>query len=210
MSILIIGANGSMGVRYQSILRYLEQDYKCADKNHSLMLINKMVEDSDGVIIATPTESHADYIKMACAHKRPILCEKPVTRDVAKLKATLAHVRESRTPFQMMYQYKELVSSQLTDWSYYNYFRHGNDGLVWDCLQIIGLARGEVTLEDTSPIWRCSINGKALDSKFMDGAYVNYVRKWLRNPTGDLGEIVAVHEKVLDYERSHRDGKDDA
>jgi len=85
--------------------------------------------------------------------------------------------------------------------SHYDYFRHGNDGLVWDCLQIIALARSAPLLRETSPMWSSMINGKALNIAHMDAAYMAYVQAWFKYPAQDMGEIIGIHEKVDAFEK---------
>jgi myo-inositol 2-dehydrogenase / D-chiro-inositol 1-dehydrogenase len=46
----------------------------------------------DAVLIATPTDTHADYIDRAAAEGKAVLCEKPVDMSAARIKETLARV----------------------------------------------------------------------------------------------------------------------
>jgi hypothetical protein len=199
MSILIVGANGNMGKRYGAILTYLGKQWSGVDAEHNRHFVLASARASEGVIIATPTATHAQVIRDVLPAGKPILCEKPVTKNVVELKEILG---EAKTPFRMVYQYQLMVSGSRIGRSHYDYFRHGNDGLVWDCLQIIGLSRGKPDLGEASPVWRCMINGKALNLAHMDAAYIAYVQAWLKYPKQDPGEIIAIHEKVDDFERS--------
>lgn len=205
MSIAIIGGNGGMGRRYQSILSHLDKDFHVADIEHTEDQIIELVKRSEGVIIATPTETHAGLVAALSPLRKPILCEKPISKNMDELKACLLQVKTDQTPFSMVYQYKSLANPYRLGWSHYNYFRHGNDGLAWDCIQIIGLARQQLELEETSPIWRCSINGEALDLSSMDYAYIAFIRDWLKLPNQDLGQLLATHEKTaaMDKELRH-------
>lgn len=199
MSTLIIGAKGSMGLRYQAILRYLERDFKCVDIETPKDEIREIASRSSGVILATPTDTHVDFIQDLIPFRKPILCEKPVTKDVTQLRELMAKIRESGTPFSMMYQYEVLAPHVHKGVSRYNYFRHGNDGLVWDCLQIIGLARGDIILKEESPIWSCMINGRALNISHMDAAYIAFVQRWFRQPSESLQKITHIHEKTAEF-----------
>jgi hypothetical protein len=94
-------------------------------------------------------------------------------------------------------QYAELIQAGDGP-SHYNYFRHGNDGILWDCMQIIGLANGPVEIKEDSPIWDCVINGNRLNLSDMDGAYVSFIRSWLNgNLRQNFIEVVEIHRKVL-------------
>jgi hypothetical protein len=199
MSILIVGAHGSMGKRYQAILKYLNREYHCVDKENSAQDIQFMAARSSGIIIATPTDTHVKFVREFLPFRKPILCEKPVTKDIGELRHLRDEIKESGTPFRMMYQYEILGDTLRNGASRYNYFRHGSDGLVWDCLQIIGLARSEVKLEETSPVWSCMINGRALQFSHMDAAYIAYIQRWLHRPDDSLLKIVHAHEKTAEY-----------
>lgn len=200
MSILIVGSEGSMGKRYQCILKYLGKSFVCADKQDSLSNIRRLAEKTEGIIIATPTETHVDLVSSLLPFRKPILCEKPVSKDVSILKELNQRIEDSKTPFRMMFQYEILNRSCSYGPSRYNYFKHGNDGLVWDCLQIIGLARKEIVLGEDSPIWSCKLNGKALSLSHMDAAYIAYVQKWFNYPSDSLSKILHVHEKTAEYQ----------
>ena len=196
MSILVIGGNGSIGTRYQAVLRYLDKPCVVSDIGHSVAQTFEMAKQADGVIIASPTDTHAEWIHTLSPLRKPILCEKPICKDMSELSRVFMRVSADRTPFKMVFQYSYLDQPSAKGWSHYNYFRTGKDGLVWDCIQIIGLARGRVELENDSPIWRCILNGRALELGAMDAAYVHMIRDWLKNPAHDLGQIRAIHEKT--------------
>lgn len=193
-----------MGKRYQAIFRYLGIQFQAFDALHGLDEILRSASASEGVVIASPTATHAQYIEALAPLRKPILCEKPVTKDLLQLRRLISLCRDAGTPLRMMFQYSMLVSSSRIGRSFYNYFRHGNDGLIWDCLQIIALARGTLVLKEESPVWSCVINGQKLNIAHMDAAYIAYVQKWLRDPAQDLGEIYLIHERVQQAEENHR------
>jgi hypothetical protein len=208
MNILIVGSEGSMGKRYQAILKYLGHNPVCADLGTSNNELIDKAMGSGGVIIATPTHTHTDIIRLVAPTRKPILCEKPVCKDPEELRGVLELVQTFGTPFAMMMQYKELAHRDTIGPSMYNYFRHGNDGLIWDCFQVIALARGTVNLGEDSPVWACKINGKTLNLSHMDSAYISYVQKWLKNPDfHDHTEIQRMHEKVAAAERMNKYGQ---
>ena len=59
--------------------------------------IDDLIADKaiDAVLIATPTDTHADYIDRAAAAGKAILCEKPVDLNSARIKETLARVAKA-------------------------------------------------------------------------------------------------------------------
>lgn len=198
MSILIIGSEGSMGKRYQAILKYLGKSVICVDNllGTTSGQYNLATRVADGIIIATPTDTHFKFLIDLIPLQKPLLCEKPVSKEMAELEAISDHLWEHETPFRMMYQYSVLTDPKYSGDSHYNYFRHGSDGLVWDCLQVIGLSKREPALSGISPIWDCAINGEQLALSHMDKAYVDYVDLWFKSPTQDFEEIKEAHYKT--------------
>lgn len=194
--IVILGGNGSMGTRYQAILDYLKKPYQWIDVDTPASLANELKRVASGFIIATPTNTHADQVLGLLKYKKPILCEKPITKDLTQLKSLFDEIKASKAQFRMVYQYSLMVDPNRVGRSVYNYFKHGSDGLTWDCLQIVSLARGYLALCGKSPIWTCVINGKPLSIADMDAAYVAYIQKWLSDPSQDLGLLYAMHEKT--------------
>lgn len=49
-------------------------------------------DDIDGVVIATPTDTHIDLIERAVAHGKAVLCEKPIDLDIDKARAMLTRL----------------------------------------------------------------------------------------------------------------------
>ncbi len=131
--------------------------------------------------------------------KKPILCEKPICKDPDELLALMAECRRAGTRLQMVSQYDHLVGTG-TGPSYWNYFKSGNDGLAWDCIQIIGLAKERPVLDNTSPIWSCMINGLKIYIEQMDKAYILMIREWLLRPRDDIERIITSHLKVVAWE----------
>lgn len=205
MSILLVGANGNMGARYQAVLRHLGQPFEGVDRFHSPKSIREIADVSQGVIICTPTDTHLEYLQLFSDLRKPVLCEKPLCKDPQALAPVIAEYGHTRTPINMIFQYEELAPPMPAyGESTYNYFKHGTDGLVWDCIQIIALASGEIILEESSPIWTCQINGHSLRLSDMDQAYISHIAQWLKNPGQDTGWLMNVHFKTKEIENYSR------
>lgn len=198
-NILVIGANGSMGKRYQAILKYLGKKPITSDIEDSPQTLDDKLLVSDGVIIATPTETHYELIDFCSDRKIPILCEKPLSKHPGELAGIKRLVESEKINLTMTMQYKLLDKPHSSGPSYYDYFRTGKDGLKWDCLQIIGLARGRVLLAGDSPIWKCTLNDHDLSFSDMDKAYVQFVKNWFDRPGDDLGKLMDIHQKVMEF-----------
>jgi hypothetical protein len=187
-----------MGRRYQAILKYLGQPFYCNDLRWTEMPEALIKENVSGIIIATPTPTHATLIEKYAKFGKAILCEKPISTDLDEVKGILEMCSTLGIHFNMMLQYAQLVPKYARGESFYNYFRHGSDGLIWDCIQIIGLAKGNVRIDGDCPIWQCMINGHRLTLDQMDGAYMAFVEDWLKGARQDMGEIFAMHERTAE------------
>lgn len=201
--ILLLGCKGSMGRRYEAILKHLHVPYVGHDINDNGTFSK---EDIKGIIIATPTETHNELIKKYASWQVPILCEKPVTKVDHELEEILTLCRKKKVNLQMVNQYKFMpLGKDRLKKTKYDYFRHGNDGLHWDCINIIGLSKSKrITLSDQSPVWSCTIDGKRLQLSQMDGAYVKMIQHWLRSPRENLNYIEKAHKKVRDFRFEER------
>ncbi len=57
--------------------------------------------DVDAVLVAAATETHADYIEMAVAAGKPVLCEKPIDLDLQRVNACAERIAGSDVPVQI-------------------------------------------------------------------------------------------------------------
>lgn len=200
--IIVYGANGSMGARYQAILRSLYKDVFPVDVDTPINSVPHHL--ANGYIVATPTDTHLAFVEslLSINNSCPILCEKPISKDLKEVKR-FCDLMSRGAPISMVSQYDELVSAFDRGLTSYDYFRTGKDGLAWDCIQIIGLAQFLPMIANQSPIWKCSINGRPLNLADMDGAYVKMIKSWLIN--GKYGwshhRILSAHEKAAKIEK---------
>ena len=199
--VTVIGALGSMGRRYRAILKALKVDHFGVDVSHTEKQIYDRCSQSSHVIVATPTETHADILFKLSHLDCDILCEKPVTKDLKQLKRILK-LFENRQ-FDMTLQYSMYEIPKINALSHYDYYMTGKDGLHWDCLQIIGLAEGEVFVRNNSPVWSCTINGEPLDRAYMDTAYIMYVAQFLKGHSIDREFLWKAHEKTYELSKQY-------
>ena len=86
-----------------------DADYKSAEKVAHLFdcklaeSASKIfgTENIDGVIIASATSTHADYIEMAVAAGKPVLCEKPIDLDLERVNRCAKQIFGTSVPIQM-------------------------------------------------------------------------------------------------------------
>ncbi len=55
----------------------------------------------EAVVVAAPTDTHADLIEAAARHGKAVFCEKPVDLDATRIKACLAVVAEAGQPLMI-------------------------------------------------------------------------------------------------------------
>lgn len=193
--IAIYGGNGNMGKRYEAVLRYLNRPFHIIDEHNKDEQLHSRVE---GIIVATPTHTHFDVLMDVRKYDLPVLCEKPFSKNLNEV-ATIVDAYEGRN-LSMVYNYRHMgVDADRSGATIYNYFKHGTDGLAWDCIQLIGLANREIHLYETSPMWECFINGQQLDISKIDGSYISMIQSWLGGAEQDLMNIYETHVKTSEY-----------
>lgn len=204
--ILLVGYKGNMGQRYGKILDFHGVKWEGVDIGDTYLTQMKLAEKASGVLIASPTPAHINHLHRFAHMGKPVLCEKPFTKDLAALREILELYNKTRTPLSMVFQYDELVPEGTKGPSWYNYFRTGKDGLIWDCIQIIALAKQPPKLAAMSPVWDCTINGFRLSLGDMDDAYVKNVKRWLDGDYMKLTRIYDAHLKTAQFEAASQSG----
>lgn len=58
-------------------------------------------DEVDAVLIATATPTHADFIEMAVAAGKAVLCEKPIDLDLARVNTCAARISGTTVPIQL-------------------------------------------------------------------------------------------------------------
>jgi len=188
-----------MGLRYQAILKSLNVDYYPFDIHSETIDLHEFTH----FIIATPTYTHLKFISNLAPFNRPILCEKPIVHSFTELKDLLEKYPDLDIQMMMQYVYLKGTETDGNDRTEYDYFRTGNDGLYWDCLQPIALHDNyfkKLKINNQSPIWKCSINGKTMSLADMDLAYCIFVEQWLLGKRlFSKSQLIDIHQKVERY-----------
>lgn len=214
MNIMVIGNHGNMGRRYSAILRHLGVSVIGHDVQHeaesgAVMYFDIKVRQSSGIIIATPTRTHLSVLMRVLPHKKPVLCEKPFAVGPAlEVERVVNEYLANHVPLAMVNQYEFLAGRDVGPTSY-DYWNHGQDGLVWDAINIIEMARGTIELKEESPIWTCRINGDRIDPGQMDSAYVAMIEAWIKSPFSEPKRIIDAHtlaHEVNQHGRRDRGG----
>ena len=71
--------------------KLVQDQYDCDIRTIDQILLS---DDVDGVVICTPTDTHADLIERFAKVGKAIFCEKPVDLDISRVQACLAVVEE--------------------------------------------------------------------------------------------------------------------
>lgn len=191
-----------MGRRYQAVARYLGID--CSGCDISSNRVERIPPKDSLVLIATPTEHHLnDCFSYLATGEHDVLCEKPIIKirdDLEKLKGI---------NLDRLYMVNNYCYVNTKKWNHigkitcYNYYMSGKDGLIFDCIQLLGLAdeKDEIRLENNSPIWKCAINGFYVEHESIDTSYVDMIKDFFheRKYLWAGQKIIEVHEKVLKY-----------
>lgn len=195
--IFIFGNKGNMATRYKFYLEYLGCKVIGVDKDEPFDSWD--ISDCDGVIICTPTDNHLyclQYMERYSKNKKPILCEKAISTNLAVVES----ICNSDLQLRMINQYEYWSHYFDTDApSFYNYFKHGNDGIAWDCINILGLANAGCHLAQSSPVWSCVLNGHRLYLDDMDRAYIWNLSDWLLKEDENKDYIRSAHRKVYQW-----------
>lgn len=214
---VVIGADGNMGRRYCSVLRYLgfapiEYDItpRCASVD-----LRELLKTAEKVIITIPTDYHLMAIAEVLENAPKtvhVLCEKPVVKTEIELQSLL----EFRREIFMVNQYAHLTEfnefSTAKDTTHYSYYKSGDDGLPWDCVQLIQLANSSITLDNESPWWKCYINGVSIDLRHMDTAYIRMITDFMgpMQRMWGLPVIESVTRKILSNDAAKKNSNRDS
>jgi len=199
-SVLVVGFNGNMGQRYTACLNYLGIQNVGVDIGFD----KPSSASYDRILIATPTDTHLALIEEYAKEGKPILCEKPIVKTAEDLER-LKEVFDYNDQIFMVnqYAYSMLCIHDFNQPTEYDYFKHGDDGMLWDCIQIIALAEDQITLKESSPVWRCIVNGVHYHQDRMDEYYIAMCCDFAGDMSDLWGQemIILAHEKVLEHEK---------
>jgi hypothetical protein len=209
--ILLLGNKGRMGQRYEKILDKLEVDRRCVDIEFEKSWDVKGIKK---VIIATPTFSHRKYIEFFNGRGIEILCEKPICKDVE----TMCKLEQKiRVPFYMVCNWSFVNPCDIL-WPgsctiEYENSRTGDDGLAWDCIQLIYLAKNfDLSLNNKAQAFKCAINGYPVSLADIERSYETMIRDWINCPSNlwNLNDAVLATWKVEKYIEEVSSGRTDS
>lgn len=209
--LIIVGNQGNMGRRYAAIARYLNVQHDGYDSQSIQEAIenktHELIKKASKIIVATSTNAHVTVLetigKIRGGVGIDILCEKPITTNRSEFRRLYRIANEAKLNLYMVnnYSYIEyavgLKDNEMP--TIYDYYHSGKDGLVWDCIQLVGNALQKIILRNNSPVWRVVINGHAVSYASIDGSYIRMMEDFLGNQKKLWGKekIVLAHDKCF-------------
>lgn len=205
MRVLVCGNRGNMGRRYTAILNYLGVENIGVDNGD----LTPHPDTYDRAIIATPSDIHMYVCEMMANLHKPFLCEKPIDKDPAKIQKLIDLCKKKRVDGRMVCNWaftgrlKFYPGENQVQYSNYN---TGKDGLAWDCIQLIYLAKGFPELSTGSPYLQAHIDGDRVHEGHIARSYKTMIDVWLQG--GDdlwsLEDAKKATEKTIKYMEAHK------
>jgi hypothetical protein len=158
-------------------------------------------------IVCTPTSDHlATLVKMQ-GYEGDILCEKPLVMgneiDIGFFFATMRALKLNvRMVCNWAFTAPNFIDKPESRIIEYDNYNTGKDGMAWDCIQLIYIAKGFPILKTKSPFLDCKIDGERVDEADIAYSYVAMIEAWLKDPTNlwSLEDAKKATEKVMAYE----------
>jgi myo-inositol 2-dehydrogenase/D-chiro-inositol 1-dehydrogenase len=75
-----------------------------AENNRAVAELDDLLKESDGVLVATPTDTHPTLVRACLAAGTPVLCEKPIAAGLAAMHALVDEIEKSTVPVLVGFQ----------------------------------------------------------------------------------------------------------
>jgi hypothetical protein len=130
------------------------------------------------------------------------LCEKPIDQSAKRIQELIDLGADGRMVCNWAFVSQNPLIPGMNQVQYDNY-NTGKDGLAWDCIQLIHLAKDFPELSTNSPYLNCHINGTRIHEGHIALSYKKMIEAWLEDPTRlwSLQEAKKATEKVIEYNR---------
>jgi myo-inositol 2-dehydrogenase/D-chiro-inositol 1-dehydrogenase len=79
-------------------------EFAVTDGSRAVATLDDLLGQSDGVLVATPTDTHPVLVRACLAAGRPVLCEKPVAADLAAMSALVEEIEATAVPVLVGFQ----------------------------------------------------------------------------------------------------------
>jgi myo-inositol 2-dehydrogenase / D-chiro-inositol 1-dehydrogenase len=81
-----------------------EQAARTLDRARATGGVAELLDLADGVVVATPTDTHPALVRGCLATGTPALCEKPIAADLAEMSELVAEIETGTTPILVGFQ----------------------------------------------------------------------------------------------------------
>ena len=75
-----------------------------AAKTRAVSELDDLLKESDGVLVATPTDTHPALVRACLAAGTPALCEKPIAADLVAMTELIAEIESATVPVLVGFQ----------------------------------------------------------------------------------------------------------
>jgi hypothetical protein len=180
MAVIVLGANGSIGRRYCAILKYLKIPFDVYDSQEFW----KPTDNFSHVIVATPTDTHGEYVKRLAESGHWSLIEKPLTKDRQELEELKKH-QDSERIFSVCNLRYTCLNFQKPVTIEYDFYNTGKDGTVWDCIQLFYMDK-QAKIRTNSPFLKFRINHVSITHRMVEESYIKMLQDFLSYKTKNL------------------------
>ena len=192
--IFVLGQYGRMGRRYTAILKWLGHavdgwDVTEVGKSHTPNIgrLCPSLRNYTHVIIATPTDIHADLMTQCCQSGVPyVLCEKPMCMDYRRAKQLAEVVSHSQTDVRVVcnwaYVREGVVLTARSHRIRYSNWYTGPHSDDWNLIQIHYLDKTGRAMVSLGPRFECRIDGSDVTLADIDNSYIRMLSTWLSSP----------------------------
>lgn len=218
MKVLVAGGLGAIGRRYAAILENIGVDVRINDTSayNKKTNVGRDIRWSDKVLIATPTNTHMDWIKLCHAESKPFLVEKPVcrTKQLSHLRGLINNGVWGNVVCNYKFALQATAREDYTPISY-DYYNIGNENKIkgaiyYSCCQLIYI-NPDIKLNTKSPIWNLEIEWRGkrkwMDYRTLEMSYFEMLHDWLFCGGENLWTLKdGVEMGRATYERMVKDG----
>ncbi|MCB0271886.1 MAG: Gfo/Idh/MocA family oxidoreductase [Bdellovibrionales bacterium] len=181
MKVLLVGSEGSIGKRYQYVIRWLGHEVLRNDVAYKQSYTGT---DFDCVVIATPTPTHRKTILEYAKYKKPILCEKPMLENTDY--SDIEHVDR----LYMVCNYKYVIPKGAH--IYYNYFHGGNESFQYNFAQPLYIDPN-AKIELQSPVYQLRYtfqgNTVSVSTEELQQSYVTMMKDFIDGKFENLWNV---------------------
>lgn len=89
---------------YDPVPGRAERAARTLDKAGATDGVTRLLDEADGILVATPTDTHPTLVRGCLAAGKPALCEKPIAADLAEMTALVTEIDAGATPVLVGFQ----------------------------------------------------------------------------------------------------------